>query len=123
MTENFKNVVLENEVGRLMSKTNKGHCSWTSRQDQCYFDENTLIVVFTQDFNDGTREKKYSHLLIITPAGIKTAYNEIFYLSSHNYENFDLFICRILNVRKEGREFKIDVKMTSGKEETITKTI
>lgn len=115
----IKNEVLEQEVKKIMAYTNKGHYRWTFRQDSCYYDENTLLVVFTQDFCDGLHEKKYSLMLLITPAGKKTVYNELFYKEDHNFEDFDLFINRILNINKEGDQLLITVKMVSGKEKII----
>lgn len=120
MKEKLRNDFLEEEVKKIMSKTNNGHYQWTSRHDSCYYDKNTLVVVFTQEFNDGIHEKKYSLLVLITPAGRKTIYNENFCYEQQGYEDYNLFINKILNITKEGNQYKITVKMLSGKEKTFT---
>ncbi len=114
-----KNQMLESKVKEIMDKTNSGHYNWTSRKDSYYFDENTLFVVFSQEFYDGVKEKKYSLLLMITPAGTKTLYNEIYFFSDQNYENFDQCITRILGAEKENEKIKVSVKTVSGKEKTF----
>ncbi len=115
----IKNEVLEQEVKKIMAYTNKGHDRWTFRQDYCYYDENTLVVVFTQVFCNGMYEKKYSLMVLMTPAGKETVYNELFYIEDH-IEDFDLFINRILNINIKDNQLLITVKMVSGKEKIIT---
>jgi|GEM_PF-3419803 len=119
MTKNLKNESLEQEVRKIMAHTNNGHYQWTSRQDFSYFDENTLVVVFTQDFFDGIYERKYSLLMLITPAGKKTIFNEIFCNEKNGFEDFDLFINKIININKESDQLLVTVKMVSGKEKII----
>lgn len=115
----MRNEILESEVRRIMEKTNQNHYQWTSKQDAYYFDQNTLFVILNQFFDDGVNEKRYSLLLMLTPAGMKTVSTALYYKEADNFECFDSFFTRILNVEKHENVFKIRVKMASGLKKSL----
>ena len=118
MTEK-RNLILENEASKILQNTNKGHFNWTSKEDQIYLNKFHLFVLFSQDYDDGISQRRYSIIYSITPAGKHEIYNEMFYNNSLNLCQPDCYLVKLISVSKNEQKIELIAKTQDGKNKTI----